>query len=531
MTDQLYYLKEEVYFEPLIHNWYAWPYMLPPIQSALIFSKRITGLMKSFVKNAQLHVTANKSKQLTGGSFVNCTVDQVEDVKRLLDTLETEYQHYHQIKDAFTRLNDFLEQNADGYALEKEYHHIDEILSGYIELVYNENHNGFARLIEGLLYLSPLYRKEAQSISFGLLSKVGERPFVLSTPRLPDENHLQLQVAFDNPQLNDILQLRQQPKSKADIQAMFAQFPSTGGLDLAELLTTQAPCTQHQPVTQGSRIRFIGHAGLCIESDGLSILVDPVIPSRTTAQAEDFLSFADLPEKIDYICVTHTHMDHVCLETLLQLRHKVDTILVPRNNSGTITDPSLKLMLSNIGFNVREMDDMEQINLPQGIIRAIPFLGEHADLNIRSKTAWWFEFNGKKIFAAADSSNLDAQMYRNIHRSVGDVDFLFIGMECVGAPMSWLYGAFFTKPIPRKMDQSRRFNGSGFETAKTLVDIFNPQQVYVYALALEPYFNYFMGLNYAEDSEQIIESDKLLAYCSERQIPCDRLSGSRIWQY
>lgn len=529
MTEQVYYLKEEVYLEPLIQNWFAWPYMIPPVSCAMIFSERITKLMKSFVKNHKLHIAASSNKKLAGGDFVNCRPEQVADVQALLDTIEHDYQDYFTIRQGLTELNQYLEENAKGFALELDYPKIPTILRGYVELVYNENHNGFVRFIEGLLYHSPLYKPQAQSISLGLLSKVGERPFVLSTPRLADENHLHIDVRFAEPLLDQLVELRQTPQTKAQINRWLEGKKLSGGLTFDDLLTTASPATGYCGIEQDLRIRFVGHAGLCIEADGLTVLVDPVLPSRTTEQADDFYSFSDLPDKIDYICVTHTHMDHVCLETLLQLRYKTEVILVPKNNGGTITDPSLKLMLKTLGFNVIEMEDMEVIAVPQGIIRAIPFLGEHADLNIRSKTAWMFELKGKKLFVAADSSNLDECMYQNIQRVVGDVDMLFIGMECVGAPMSWLYGSLFTKPIPRDINQSRRFNGADYNTAKRLVEIFKPSHVYVYALGLEPYFGYFMGLSYGDDSQQIIESDKLLDFCQQQNIVCERLAGSRVW--
>ena len=28
------YLREDVYFEPLLNQWYAWPYLLPPVTGA-----------------------------------------------------------------------------------------------------------------------------------------------------------------------------------------------------------------------------------------------------------------------------------------------------------------------------------------------------------------------------------------------------------------------------------------------------------------------------------------------------------------
>ena len=108
---------------------------------------------------------------------------------------------------------------------------------------------------------------------------------------------------------------------------------------------------------------------------------------------------------------------------------------------------------------------------------------------------------------------------------------LFIGMECVGAPMSWLYGSLFTKPIPRAINASRRFNGSDFASARKIVEIFRPSQVGIYALGLEPWYAYFMGVNYHEDARQIVESDKLLQFCAQQGIQAERLSTTRTWEF
>jgi len=68
------------------------------------------------------------------------------------------------------------------------------------------------------------------------------------------------------------------------------------------------------------------------------------------------------------------------------VRHKVRHIIVPKNNGGGLADPSLKLMLQNMGFSqVEEIDELETITVEGGSITGLPFLGEHADLNIRSK--------------------------------------------------------------------------------------------------------------------------------------------------
>jgi len=82
------------------------------------------------------------------------------------------------------------------------------------------------------------------------------------------------------------------------------------------------------------------------------------------------------------------HQDHVLFETLLQIRHKVKNIVVPSSSGGFLQDPSLKLILKNTGRqNVIELDEMESVEWENGSITALPFFGEHSDLNIRCKAA------------------------------------------------------------------------------------------------------------------------------------------------
>ena len=71
---------------------------------------------------------------------------------------------------------------------------------------------------------------------------------------------------------------------------------------------------------------------------------------------------------------------------------------------------------------------------------------------------------------------------------------LLAARECDGAPMSWLYGPLLTQPLARKMDQSRRFDGSDFEKAVDIIRAFNPKQVYVYAMGQEPWLTFLTSI-------------------------------------
>ena len=98
--------------------------------------------------------------------------------------------------------------------------------------------------------------------------------------------------------------------------------------------------------------------------------------------------------------------------------------------------------------------------IPSGSITGLPFLGEHADLGIRTKLGWLLELKQHRLLFAADSCNIEPRLFTHIHDIVGDVDVLFLGMECDGAPLSWIYGALLTRPLERRKDQSRRLAGS-----------------------------------------------------------------------
>jgi len=213
-------------------------------------------------------------------------------------------------------------------------------------------------------------------------------------------------------------------------------------------------------------------------------------------------------------------------EPLLQLRPQIKNLIVPASNGGTLTDPSLKQILRQVGFrNAFELDALESIEVDGGTITGLPFLGEHGDLDIRTKLAYLIDLKGKSVLCAADSNNIEPRLYQHLHELFGDIDVIFLGMECDGAPLSWLYGPMMTKPLTRKMDQSRRFDGSDFEKALDIVDRFHPSHVYVYAMGQEPWLTFLTSLQYTDASRPIVESNKLVDECRKRGIVSERLFG------
>jgi L-ascorbate metabolism protein UlaG (beta-lactamase superfamily) len=525
-TGEDVYLKPNVLAEPLINQWYAWPYLLSPATLAFYLTNFHLKIMQSFVAAPQTHVSMLKNPAMVGGPFMNYEPRRVPEVKALLDKTMKGQAHLLEFADSVKRVDSMLNTEADGYALDGMYKRVPDNLRGYVELVYDLNNNPSIRFIEGLLYKSRYYKPESQSISISLVYGDG-RPFVFSTPRLGGNGDLHLNLPFSSPEIDELFKMKQEPQSYGYIKDLLHVEGEREENLFSSFFTPKAPkkCARYGEDTV--RVRYFGHACILIESNGVSILTDPLISYDYESDVTRY-SYADLPDVIDYVLITHNHQDHCLFETLLQLRHKIKNFVVPRSAGGTLADPSLKLILQNAGFhNVREIDEMESIEVEGGIITSLPFLGEHADLNIRTKTAFLVRLKEKSILCAADSNNIEPKLYEHIHEIAGDIDVIFLGMECVGGPLTWLYGPLLTRPLPRKNDQSRRFDGSNYEKAIDMVERLSPKHVYVYAMGHEPWLTFLTSINYTDESKQIVESNKLVESCRGKGIVSERLFGRK----
>jgi L-ascorbate metabolism protein UlaG (beta-lactamase superfamily) len=279
-------------------------------------------------------------------------------------------------------------------------------------------------------------------------------------------------------------------------------------------------------------MRYFGHACILVETKEISVLVDPLISYYGYHSEIDHFSDVDLPDIIDYVLITHNHQDHILFETLLPLRHKIKNIIVPKTCSGRLEDPDLKLMFNNIGFdNVFAIEEMEKIPFADVQITALPFIGEHSDLNILTKTCYLLKIGSFKLLFLADSRILESRLYHHIQDEVGDVDVMFLGMECDGAPLSWLYGPLMTKKLQRDMDGSRRLSGSDCSKGIGLVEIFHPKEVYVYAMGQEPWVEFISSIKYTDESNPIVQSNELIKICQSKGITAERLFGEKELLY
>jgi thioester reductase-like protein len=522
---QLVYLKPNTIVEPLINQWYAWSHLIAPATAAMYVANSHVPMLESFVQAPQVHASALKDPAMRGGPFINYDASRLEEIQTLLERTKVEQADLIAFARSLKEFHAWLLKSTDGSSLEPFYDKVPANLRGLVELVYDTSHYPSIRLIEGLLYRSSYYDSTRQSIALSL-GDVDRRSFVLSTPRLSDRDTLHLNIPFCDSRLDQLFKMRYQPKPLAEILELLSISEHKQEL-FSSFFTEDAIAPQRRYEGESVRIRYFGHACVLIETQSVSILCDPLV-SYPNDQGVQRYSYSNLPVQIDYALITHNHQDHVMLETLLQLRHKIKTIVVPKSNSGVLVDPSLKLTLQHLGFeNVHEIDELESIQLSEGAITSLPVMGEHGDLNIAAKTAYLINLKGRSILCAADSKNIEPKLYEYLYQIFGAIDVLFIGMECDGAPYTWAYGALLSQTVPRKIAQTRRLDGSDAERAIGLIQQLRPSQVYVYAMGQEPWLTFITSILYTDSSKPIVESNKLIQFCQQSEIWSERLFGMK----
>ena len=525
MENRPVYLKSMVQIEPLINQWHAYPFTVAPATFAMNTSNFQLKVMNSYVKMPMAHAAALKNPDMVGGAFIDYNGGRVSEIKELKERTETKYKHLIDFAKAYGDFKKELAAKANGLPLGEMYEKIPEPIKGYVELVYDIDNKPGVRFIEPLLYKSPYFDISAQSIALSLVAG-DDRPFIFSTPRLKDANIVHLPIAFNNSLIDELVEMKRTPMLRADIFEKFS-IAQDQQSTFENFLTDQAPKPIEQYTGDDVRVRYFGHACVLLQTKNVTVLTDPLISYRYDTPLERF-TYEDLPEVIDYVVITHAHHDHIVIETLLQLRSRIKTIIVPKNGGGFLEDPSMKLILKNIGFqDVIEIDELEEVGNKDVRITGLPFFGEHCDLNIRSKSTYLVKFPTSSFLMTADSSILEKEIYLNVQKTVGNVDALFIGMECTGAPMSWSYGAFLTEPVDNKLDKVRRSNGSNCDAAMLMAEIFGCKHVFLYAMGSEPWLNYFMALQHAHSNATDIESQKLLDICLEKNIHAEKLFAKR----
>lgn len=517
-------LQNDVCIEPLVLGWSAWPLLLAPASLALFLSKRLLPLLDDFLEDPSAHTDLAGIPSMYGGHFV-CKQEAdipaisalaIETRKRAADLLA--------LADAWQATNQRLQTAAVGQSLNDFYTQLPSALQGLVELVYDLHHRPAVRLFEELV--TDAYPLKTLTQIYMHRADPTERDFFMCTPRLARPQDLMLNWALDDPRIDKLTSLRTNPATLSTLKDALGLDDQQ--LSLLASMCQPAPKKGHEDDHSAAlapgdvRVRYFGHACILVQSAEQSILIDPYFSMK--AQKSANFSVHDLPERIDWVVFSHSHQDHLSAEMLLQLRARIGRIAVPRNNAGSIADPSLKLILGQLGFsNVVELSPFDRIELPGGNLMSLPFTGEHCDLDIRTKHALYLTLNDHRAMFLVDSDGRDVHLYKRLLARVGPLDAVYLGMECEGAPLNWLYGPVLGAPTKNQHAESRRLCGADCERAWSIVNVLQPREVYVYAMGQEPWMQSVMGLQYASDSIQLVEAERFVARCQSHGFHASRL--------
>ncbi len=527
MDDELKFLRSNVIIEPLTDRFYAWAHTVAPVQAAMNLAFVQLPLLESYLQSPMVHINASRDPELRGGSFVNIDEDRSDEVRDLVAAIKRDRAEQLRFAEAIASAEEIVRQNATGFDLRPLYPKLPPELSGLVELAYDTGNQPSMRYIEPLVYESSAYTEDRQSVQLSLETGI-ERPFILSTPRLPSPDMLDLRIPFRHPGLEDLFQAKVHATAPGQLREAL-ELGDDDAERLRGLLTDKPDLAADRHVEGGGRIRYFGHACLVLQTPQAAIITDPWVSADSAATGR--YTYRDLPDHLDLALITHGHQDHIVLETLLQLRGRVGAVVVPRSSRGSLCDPSLGLYLSHVGLPVIEVDDFSEVEFPGGTVTATPFLGEHADLDIRAKTTYCVRLNGRTVFVGADSSGIDPGLYRYMRGHVGQVDMAFLGMECAGAPLTWLYQGLLTQPVSKKMSDSRTLSGSNAAQASAIMTELGAGEAYVYAMGEEAWLGHVMATSYNADSYQIKQVDEFMTWCADHGIKSEHLFGQHEWRW
>ena len=330
MKNRVYYLKSNVLMEPLVDGWYAWAHLIPPATAARNLTERHLRIMDSYIESPEAHQAAVRNPALLGGPFMDLGENRVREVTELRDRTVRERQSLIKLSRSIEELDGMLREKGKGYSLEALYAECPEILQGYVELNYDLNNQPSFRLIEPLLYKSDAYDDSLQSLMFSEVTG-DDRPFVLSTPRLDKGNAIHLKIPFASEQIDKLFRMKHQPATFDAVREAL-NLNDEDAKRFRSFLTPEPPKPYAKYDGEGARWRYFGHACILLETKNVSVLMDPVL-SYTYENNISRYTYDDLPEAIDYVLITHNHQDHILFETLLQLRHRIRKIVVPRNGA------------------------------------------------------------------------------------------------------------------------------------------------------------------------------------------------------
>ena len=167
-------------------------------------------------------------------------------------------------------------------------------------------------------------------------------------------------------------------------------------------------------------ITWVGHSTFLIQIGGVNIVTDPVF-FNISLFGPRFLkagiSIEDLP-KIDFVIVSHNHLDHMDLRSLkiISAKHN-STVLVPHGNKKWLERRGVKKVVEKKWWENHEFDDgLKFTFLPAAHWTSRGIL----DINKTLWGSWMIEISGFKVYFAGDTAY--AEHFQKIGRIFQDID-------------------------------------------------------------------------------------------------------------
>ncbi len=497
---------------------------MAPIPASLHVHKSQLPLLKAYLQNPDFHARAARDPALSGGTFVGVDPQRAGEVKVLLQQMQEAQADRIHLAESLEQFQGWLMEEAKGQSLEPLYEKVPEPLRGLVELSYDYINRPFVRVMEGALYRSPYHKPQLQSLRLLPLESDASRPHLFTTPYLMEPGQLDWAVPFSEQRISQLFETDLSPRPLGYLRDVLGS-AVTSDEQLLPLLTDAPPATYTPWEGPQPRVRYLGHACALVEWKGITILVDPVISPRPTSGGMERFTFHELPPRIDYALITHSHPDHLAIDTLLRLRHRIGHLVVPRCNGFLVGDYSPKLLARSLGFeNVLELESYESIPLPDGELIAVPFLGEHGDIG-HAKSSYVVRAGKQQLLFAADSMCVDEVVYRHLRQNLGPIQTVFMNTEIEGAPHTWTLEALFPKKRDRKLEKNRRCRGSNANEGLRILELVGASRLYNYAMGLEPWMEHIIGPPSSSETPRMKESDRLLTEAQARGLTAVRLYG------
>jgi L-ascorbate metabolism protein UlaG (beta-lactamase superfamily) len=173
-------------------------------------------------------------------------------------------------------------------------------------------------------------------------------------------------------------------------------------------------------------VSWVGHATVLIQIDDRFVLTDPLLVDTIAAGIAHRkvgvpIAPRDVPP-LDAVLVSHTHFDHLSLDSLVSIEHKVHRAYLPE---GAL------VYLSNVAFDAVDIARWESTNDRGMEITAVPV--DHVaarylvDTWVHAFTGWVIRYHGITVYFSGDTAYAPDD-FRETKKRIGHIDLALLAI-------------------------------------------------------------------------------------------------------